>query len=322
MIGRKHLQHLWRAFMSQPSRSLWRVFALWAILVAPAVSGAADDDDPAEDAPAKVVVVEETSIDQWVFQENQVMGGFRRIPNAATGRARIESQWKVTLDELMRVCDLTEAQQRKLALASRGDIQRFFEQIEQVRKKFAAVKNDQNRFNEVWPEISSLQQRYSKGLFGEESLFAKTLRKTLTEEQQAKYQVVLLERRQVGYRAAIAVTLANLGNGIALRREQHESLLKLLMDETQPPLSFGQFDRQVVMLRLSTIPPEKMRAVLDKGQWKLLRPQLLQASGTEDYLAQYGVIEQPKANSEVVVRSVRTVVDGPATSPTDAAKPE
>ncbi len=303
--------------MSQPSRNVWRVFALWAILVGPVMSAAAEDDDPAEDAPAKVVVLEETSIDQWVFQENQVRGGFRPIPNAATGRSRIEAQLKVTLDELVRACDLTEAQQRKLALAARGDIKWFFDQVEEVRKKFLAVKNDQNRLNQVWKEISPLQQQYGKGLFGEESLFAKTLRKTLTEEQQAKYQVVLLDRRRAGYRAAIAASLANLGNAIALRREQHEALLKLLLEETQPPLLFGQHDQQVVMLRLSTIPPKKLKEWLDKGQWKQLQPQLLQASGTDDYLAQYGVIEEPKPNSGVVLKSVRTVV-----APQDASKPE
>lgn len=297
--------------MSQLSRIVWRAIALSAMFVGPAVSVA---EDPEEEAPAKVVAVEETSIDQWVFKENRVREGFFSVPNAETGRDQIESQLKGTLEELVRVCELTEAQQKKLALAARGDIQRFFEQFEEVRKKFAAVKNDQNRLNEVWPEISSLQQQYSKGLFGEESLFAKTLRKTLTEEQQGKYQDLLLERRRTGYRAAIAATLANFGSAIALRREQHESLLKLLIDETQPPLKFGQFDRQVVMLKLSTIPPAKLKAVLDKAQWKQLQPQLLQASGTEDYLAQYGVIEEPKPNPAVVVRSVRTVVEPQAAS--------
>jgi hypothetical protein len=76
------------------------------------------------------------------------------------------------------------------------------------------------------------------------------------------------------------------------------------------------------MLRLSQLPAEKLKKVLDKGQWKQLQPQLLQASGTEDSLGQYGVIEEPNPNSPVILRSVRTVVDGPATAPGDSGKSE
>ena len=312
--------------MNQPLRNFCRVVALCAILLGPVVSAADDDDD--DDPPTREVqadrriVVDESTVDLWIFQENPGMGRAQRSGTAAAGRARIDSQLKAKLDELVAVCELNEAQQQQLALAARGDVQRFFDQVEKVRKKLLAVNNDQNRLEQVRQESSSLHQQFSRGLFGDASLFTKTLRKTLTGEQQARYQAALLDWRRAGYRAAIETTLARLGNGVVLRREQREALQKLLLDETQPPLVFGQYDQQVVMLRLSQLPTAKLKKVLDKGQWKQLQPQLLQGSGTEDFLSQYGVIEEPNPNSPVVLRSVRTVVDGPATAPADAVKPE
>jgi hypothetical protein len=308
------MQDLLSAFMNRQSRKLWRVVVLWAILPGPVVAGADDAEDGAvaEDAPRnREAVVDETAIDQWIFQENPGRKRTQRTANAAAARARIDVQLKALLDELGEVSRLNEAQRQQLALAARGDIKRFFDQVGKVRKKFVAANNDQNQMNQVWQEARSLQQQYAKGLFDDDSLFSKALRKTLTAQQQAGYKAVLLDRRRVGYRVAIEESLVRLGNGVGLRREQRESLQKLLLEETQPPLLFGQLDQQLVLLRLSQLPPEKLREVLDRGQWKQLRPQLLQASGTEDALARYGVIEEPRTTT-VILRSVRTVVDAPA----------
>ena len=309
--------------MKSQSRILWRVVALWVVFSGPVLSGADDDDDPpAGDVQLnREVVVDATAIDQWIFQENQQRKGVQKILSAAAARARINAQLKATLDELEQVSRLSEAQRQQLALAARGDIKRFFDQVEEIRKTFLAAKNDQNQVNLVWQEARSLQQQFARGLFDDESLFSKTLRKTLTAKQQAGYQAMLVDKRRVGYRVALEDSLARLGNGVVLRREQRESLQKLLLEETQPPLSFGQFDQPLVMLRLSQLPPEKLRQVLDKGQWKQLQPQLLEASGTEDYLARYGVVEEPKL-TPVILRSVRTVVDAPTAAPSEAVKSE
>src|SRR5439155_20666628 len=98
--------------------------------------------------------------------------------------------------------------------------------------------------------IHQLQQQQAQGLFGETSLFAKRIRRTLTDEQQAKYQLVLEERRKFRYRAAIEVSLHTLGNTVALRHDQHEAILKLLVEETQPLRVFGQYDQYAVMFEM------------------------------------------------------------------------
>ena len=62
-------------------------------------------------------------------------------------------------------------------VAARGDVVQFFEKVEVVRKKFLLVRKDQQKFNEIWQDISPLQMQFQAGLFGEDSFYNKTLRK-------------------------------------------------------------------------------------------------------------------------------------------------
>ncbi len=310
--------------MAIQSRNFCCVVALLAILPGSGVAAADDDVEP----PAKPVqadldiVVDESIIDQWIFQEPRARRGFAQAGNATTGRALIDAQLKALLDDVSQVCQLNAAQRQRLTLAARGDVKRFFDQVEKIRQEFLTVANDQDRLQRVRQECSSLQKQLSRGLFGDASLFSKTFRNALTGEQQEQYKTALIDRRRAGYLVAVKRSLAGLGNGVVLRPEQSEALQKLLLEETQPPLRFGQYDHQAVMFRLSQLPAAKLRKVLDKAQWKQLQPQLLQASGTEDFLAQNGAIEEPNSNAPVILRSVRTVVDPPATPPADAVKGE
>lgn len=318
--------------MNQQSRNLCRLVSLWAILLGAVMARAeADDDNPTEEVPTGevetegVIVVEKSTIDQWIFRANGAKAVPQKNGQAPAARTGIDSQLNALLDELAQVCQLSEPQRHKLTLAGNGDVKRFFDQVDKVYKMPRGERVDQNQLQQIRRDCNALQQQYSRGLFGDESLFGKALGKTLTDEQQAKYQAAMLFRRRAGYRVAIEESLSNLGNGVLLRREQRDSLQKLLLDETQPPLLFGRYDRHVVMFRLSQLPTAKLKEVLDKGQWKLLQPQLLQASGTEDTLARVGVIEEPKLNSPVVLRSVRTVVAAPTTdaaAAADSVKPE
>lgn len=289
--------------MNHTGRALRDVLMLLAIMFGPAVVFAAPDDgEPPPVADAQInngFMMDEANFDQQIF---------RGSGNAAAGRARINSHLKLKLDEVNRVCDLTEAQQKKLTLAARGDMKRFFDQVEEVRKKFLAVKNDPNGFNQIWQELSPLQQKQAAGLFGESSIYAKTLRKTLTDEQQAKYRIVVEERRRFRYRATIEVSLTSLGNTVALRHDQHEALLKLLVEETQPPYLFGQYDNHLVMYRLAQLPVNKVKPLLDERQWKLLQQQFNQARGLEAHLVQSGIIDAPKDTTGGILKSVRTFI--------------
>ena len=281
-----------------PARPRWlRLLAPLMILWASFAFAADEDDDDPPAAEAQVnrgFFVQEENFDQWVFQGSN---------NAAAGKARMESSVKMKLAELRRVCDLTDAQSKKLSLAARGDMRQFFEDVEVVRRKFLKVRNDQNAFNQIWQEINPLQQRQAAGLFGDSSFFAKTVRNTLTREQQEKYQVILDDSRRFRYQSAAEVALHNLSNTLALRHDQHESIFKLIIEETQPPLTFGQYDQYFVFYSLAKLPTAKLKPLMDDRQWKLLQPHLQQGRAMESTLMQRGMIEPSKGR---ILKGVRT----------------
>ncbi len=302
-----------------PAHPHWlRLLALPLILLASFAFAADEDDDDPPAAAAAVnggFFIQEENFDQWIFQGSN---------NAAAGKARIQSSVKMKLAELQRVCDLTDAQSKKLSLAARGDMLRFFEDVEVVRKKFLKVRNDQNAFNQIWQEINPLQQRQMAGLFGDSSFFAKTVRNTLTREQQVKYQVVLDDRRRFRYQAAAEVALHTLSSTVALHHDQHEAVFKLIIEETQPPLTFGSYDQYFVFYSLAKLPNAKLKSLLDDRQWKLLQPHLQQGRAMEANLMQNGMIEPPKGR---ILKSVRTFLpeadddsEAPAAAKADAAQ--
>jgi hypothetical protein len=266
------------------------------MLIVPTVVIATEDDiePPAVPVANAGFMIDESNFDQWIFQGSGT---------AAAGRARINSHLKLKLDELNRTCDLTELQRKKLALAAQGDMKRFFDQVEALRKKFMAVRNDQNAFNELWQEIHPLQQKQQAGLFNETSMFEKTLRSTLNEEQQQRYQKVTEERRRFRYRASIQTSLVSISDTVALKDDQHKAIAKLLLEETALPLRFGQQDQQVVLYGLSKLPSAKLKAILNDRQWKLMQPQLTQGQAMEQFLAQNGFIDAPKGGGVNGIRN-------------------
>src|SRR5262249_5899162 len=69
--------------------------------------------------------------DQFVFQQHRT---------AAGARTRFNSELSKRLEEIDRDYQLTEAQKKKLQLAGRGDIQRFFDRYELGKEKFRLAK--------------------------------------------------------------------------------------------------------------------------------------------------------------------------------------
>ena len=269
--------------MESKPRILLSCFALgFALLTASAACAAPDDEEPAPEVEGNPNFnVNEANFDQWVFPGG---GG------ANAGRKRIQDRLKLQLDELNRVCGLTDAQQQKLSLAARGDMKRFFDQVEELRKKFLEVRQDQNAFGLIWQEIQPLQRKQASGLFNDPSLYSKIRAKTLSVEQSEKYRAVLEERQRFRYRASVEVAMTTLENSVALDQKQREALAQLLIDKTQPPEAFGQHDYNFVMYRLARLPEQEVKSLLDERQWKTIQPQLTQGRNMKAMLIQNGVV--------------------------------
>ena len=255
---------------------------LVAVFGAETVVRAQDEEDEAAAAmqvQANFEVGEE-NFDQWVFGNQR---------NAAGGRKRLETQLKLQSDEVERACKLTEAQKKKLQLAGRGDIKRFYDRVEEVRKKFLLVRKDQQKFQEIWQDIQPLQMTLNSGLFDDQSFFHKTLRRTLNAEQAEHYELAEHQRRTFRYRAKVELVVATLENGLPLRDEQRRKLIQLILDETKPPRKFGQYDYYMVMLQVSKLPENKLKPLFDNAQWKVLNQQFNQVKGLgEEFFKQNG----------------------------------
>lgn len=303
--------------MRQPALCLGRIGAVCVFLSGPIVSRAQDDFEVAPQPQVlRVEVAEDHTVEAWIFREDRPNRDGVQFLLASAGRARIESQLQELLDELARDYELDVAQLHKLQLAARGDIKRFFDQVDAARKKYLTVKGNNEEVNSFWLKHTiPLQQQYRMGLFGEGSMFRKTLQNTLTADQQAKYQAALIARRKEAYKVMLESSLHKVVVG--LRVDQLVKLQELLLEQTKPPLQFGPYDQNVVLLNLGQIPTQELKEVLDKDQWIKLQPRLLQASGTEDWLAASGIVEAVSPKPVVVLRSVRTVIETPTEAKQD-----
>jgi hypothetical protein len=230
-------------------------------------------------APAFEIPID--NFDQWVF------GGGR---NAQQGRQRLKSQVALQVEALDSICGLSDKQKAKLRLAASGDMKRFYDDVDVVRQQFLKVRRDQNAFNQIWQDIQPLQTRVNSGLFGEDSLLHKIAKRTLDAQQRAKYEEADLERRKFRYEAKVAVVLAMLESGVPLRDEQRQRFLKVLVEETQPPKKFGQYDYYVVMHQAAKVPEGKLKPIFDDAQWRALRQQFRQARGMEAFLQKNGFL--------------------------------
>jgi hypothetical protein len=115
-------------------------------------------------------------------------------------------------------------------------------------------------------------------LFGQNSLFAKILTRTLTAEQIARYETTMQKERVARHRATIKWVVGSMDNTLELSPAQHRQLEELLVEETQPPVRFGEYDYYGVVFQMSLLPEKKLRRILEDRQWVKLTRQFAEAS--------------------------------------------
>jgi hypothetical protein len=224
--------------------------------------------------------INEKWFDQWIF----------RGTTSGKSKARLLALLELQVAAVDRSCELTEQQREKLKLAGRGDIKWLFDELDDARDEFLTVRRDQEKFNKFWPEVQPLQGKLNSGIFNESSFFHRILKRTLDPKQTAQYDEQELQRKKFRYEAKLGVVVATLESGMPLRDEQRQRLLKLLVEKTQPPQMFGQYDYYVIMLQVARLPEEQVKPIFDDAQWRALSQHLQQAKGMEPFLKQNGFL--------------------------------
>lgn len=214
--------------------------------------------------------------EQWVFRQHG---------NAAEARKRLNSQLRTQLGTIDRMCNLTDAQKEKLQLAGRGDIKRFFDRYETVKRKYQSIEPDMQNLQQ---DTRLLQMALQGGLFQEDSLLLKALPNTLTGEQFARYDAVARERRASRHRATVEQAVAMLHQSVPLRDAQWRQLITLMANETKPSRTSGPYDAYVVLWQLGRLPEERLKPLFSEAQWKRVNAQLARYQQMEPMLKQSG----------------------------------
>jgi hypothetical protein len=217
--------------------------------------------------------------EQWVFN---------RYGGAGIARNRFNAALELHIDEINRVCGINDSQRKKLLLAGRGDIKRFFDRVEEAKRRFLLVANDQNR--NVMEDIQPLQLALNAGIFVEDSIFAKAVKTILSEEQSDLLGAQEKHRNQNRYATTIDWFVTHVDKGLGLRAAQRKRLAELLK-ETRPPRRFGSSDYYYLMYRASQIDEEKVKPIFDDVQWRIFSMQLTQARGMQQWLKNNGMID-------------------------------
>jgi hypothetical protein len=235
--------------------------------------------------------------EQWVFNR---MGG------AGIARNRLNAALELHIDEINRVCGMSDVQRRKLLLAGRGDIKRFFDRVDEAKRRYVRVMNDQN--HNIWEDIQPLQNALNVGIFVEDSIFAKTVKNTLSDEQAAKLAEQEQHRNKTRYAITIDWFIAHIDKGLGLSADQRRRLSELLK-ETRPPRRFGSSDYYYLMYRASQMPEDRVKPIFDDIQWRVFNMQLNQARGMQQWLKNNGMIDDEQQGGDGDRRLAEAVRD-------------
>ncbi len=271
------------------------LLALLALLTAPAslaraqepaaegVAVEEEEEQPAQvNGRAGVFQMTDQQFNIWVFGN---------LPDSKGARSKLESQLLTQLDDLDRICDLTDDQRLKLELAASGDMKHFFDRIDEKRRKYSAKTYDQNKISEIFQELQPLQQIYNNGLFARDSLFQKTILRTLDTGQSERYQDLQRERTAYRFRAKVDQLAAELGRSLGLRAAQRQQLVKLMRERIPPFRKSGQYDNYALMYKLSKLADTEVKPLLDESQFKVFKIQVQNAQNLKQFLKQQGYFD-------------------------------
>jgi hypothetical protein len=246
------------------------------------------------DAGSADFVIAQENLIQFTEQTflQQVFGNQRSYDAA---RKQLDQALSVQIAFVENAVELSDEQIDKLELAGRGDIHRFFSDFERVKRgmKFGGVPRDE--WQAVWQKTQPLSLRYTAGLHGPNSLLKKTIASTLDDQQRQSFDGMQKDRAVAIYVDNIRMTLAMLDRKVPLTRRQRESVIELLVNETEPPDFYGRANMQfyVVLSQMGKLPQDDLKELFDQNEWRVVQGMLQQAKAIEQTLkAQREALEQ------------------------------
>jgi hypothetical protein len=263
----------------------------WLLMVMAVVVAMLGSAAPAQDLVAAVeddeaalranhVPMTEATLDRMLFGS----GG------AAQFRRRLELCLTSRVTEIRKICALTVAQEGKLLLAGRGDIKRFFDRVQDAKKKIHHGSIDRVGLEAILHGFQRQTLDPRREFFDASSLLSKSLKNALSPEQFDRFQQVTHERAVSHHRATVSWVVGVMDTTLRLTSAQHRRLEQLLQKETRPPRRFGEYDYYGVMFQVSRLPEGSLRPIFDDYQWGKLSLQLAEAVRLERTLKDEGFV--------------------------------
>ncbi len=241
--------------MWRRDRLLFLVPMMLGLLGTDRPARAQDEAEPKVEQPAQP---DEAMTDDPFDQRIYGPGG----PGAA--RNRIESDLAGEIGRIDQMYRLSPDQKKKLSVAGRGDIKRLFDRAEQAK---AILHRSKGVLIRIPRELRPLPNQVQLDLFGGESLFAKTLKSTLTTEQRACH-----EREQLAfYRSRVEWMVPQIHHGLQLSDEQRRRFVDAIVEETRPLEKYGKYDLLALLFQATRLPEGRLKTIFDDAQWGLLR---------------------------------------------------
>ena len=207
----------------------------------------------------------------------------------ASAKKFLESRldWEITRTN--QLYQLSPGQKKKLETAGKGSMKRLFDRVEEAKVQFQRAGGDFAQIGPLLQEFEPFQQGQHAYLFGVDSMFAKTLKNTLTPVQ-------IATRAKTIYAERVEWMASLLDKPLGLKPDQHQRFVRLIVEETPPLTRYGSFDYDAVMYQTSRLPRDKIKSILDEAQLAKLLVRFSQADRMANILIGEGYIAKPLGN--------------------------
>jgi hypothetical protein len=287
--GERHLDR-------NTSRAWELVFVLLALAVsvgAGAVARAADDDDPNND---RRIAISEQQFEYLLKRTPitiEVIDGERRMSIPQSARKEMDAELTSEIETIVRECSLTETQKKKLQLAGRGDIAQILDRVTDLRGRYVAVPLD---FEQVQNELHMLCNISQFCTLQEASLFRKTLRKLLNDEQLVQFQLLEHKRKVALVESALGIW-SRASNRVDLKGEARQRFIDTLVTHGDIPPTPNPYAQYIVLFEAARL-ETPMTPLLTESEWQTMEPVLKVARKLEPNLRKSGQWPLPRTVDE------------------------
>jgi hypothetical protein len=199
--------------------------------------------------------------ESWVFGGMSTENARKRLDNTGSQRVQL----------VHAQCGLTDEQLSKLELAKRGDIVRFFQEVESVRKKVGDKAPDRANMAELAKSIAPLQSQWNTGLVTPQSLFVSVLQRVLTEDQKSKLRDEEARRSEEKNRVHAMAMIKMIEHSVPLNDKQRKMLLDMVVEQTKMVRVDAHLQQYVSIQAATKLSEDSLATVLDATQLKNFR---------------------------------------------------